>query len=266
MGIGLRFPGDLSSPSELWRALLAGRDCLSDVPPDRFDLDRFHHPDLAKLGRVGTRRGGFVSGVFDFDPEFFGYFPAEAARIDPQQRFALEAAYDALEDGGAPLEMVAGSRTSVFLGSFMYDHLCLQTSPLQRDRISSHVAMGVSNTSIANRVFIRFDLRGPSVTLDTALLEQSCRDPPGVSPSIWAGEADAALAGGVNLILRPESSILFLPKAGFLSPDGECRAFDASANGYVRSEGAGVVYLKPVSRGRARTSSRMTMRSSSAPL
>jgi acyl transferase domain-containing protein/NADPH:quinone reductase-like Zn-dependent oxidoreductase/surfactin synthase thioesterase subunit len=246
VGIGLRFPGGFNHPRELWNGLLARCDALSEVPSDRFVVDRFHDPDPAKFGKVRSRRGGFVQGVDRFDAEFFGYFPAEASRVDPQQRFVLEVAYEALEDAGAPLEKVSGSRTSVFMGSFMYDYLCMQTSSLQRDRISPHTAMGNSTTSIANRLSHRLDLRGPSVTLDTACsaslvaIHLACR-------SIWNGEADAALAGGVNLILRPESTIL-LTKGGFLSPDGECRAFDASASGYVRSEGVGIVYIKPLSR------------------
>src|SRR5262249_46067650 len=145
-------PGGIDSPGRLWRALISGFDAITDVPPDRFQIDHFHDPDGSKLGRIRNRRGGFVSGVDLFDAEFFGYFPAEASRIDPQQRFALEVAYAALEDAGEPLERIAGTRTSVFLGAFTYDHVAMQTSSLQRDRISPHVALGNSMTSLANRL------------------------------------------------------------------------------------------------------------------
>ncbi|KAH6885006.1 fatty acid synthase S-acetyltransferase [Thelonectria olida] len=244
VGMACRFPGGISSPAELWDALLKGADLVSEVPSDRFNINAFHDPDLRKTGAVRNRNGGFVDDILSFDAEFFDLFPAHAARLDPQQRLALEATYHALEDAGIPVENVAGSRTSVFMGAFMYDHMCSQTSTLQRDSISPHVAMGVSTCGIANRVSHRFDLRGPSVTLDTACsgslvaIHLACQ-------SIWNGEADGALAGGVNAILRPESSIM-MSKAGFLSPDGRCKSFDEGANGYVRSEGVGIVYLKPL--------------------
>ncbi|KAM5364053.1 hypothetical protein ACJZ2D_011670 [Fusarium nematophilum] len=244
IGMACRFPGGISSPAELWDALVRGADLVSEVPSDRFNINNFHDADLRKTGVVRNRNGGFVSDILAFDAEFFDIFPAHAARLDPQQRLALEATYHALEDAGVPAEKIAGTRTSVFMGAFMYDHMCSQTSALQRDSISPHVAMGVSTSGIANRVSHRFDLRGPSVTLDTACsgslvaIHLACQ-------SIWAGEADGALAGGVNAILRPESSIM-MSKAGFLSPDGYCKSFDATANGYVRSEGIGMVYLKPL--------------------
>jgi acyl transferase domain-containing protein/surfactin synthase thioesterase subunit/NADPH-dependent curcumin reductase CurA/NADP-dependent 3-hydroxy acid dehydrogenase YdfG len=246
VGMACRFPGGIGSPHELWDALMAGADLVSEVPQDRFNINNFYDSDPSKTGAVRNRYGGFVDKILSFDAEFFGLFPAHAARIDPQQRLTLEATYHALEDAGVPVESVAGSRTSVFMGAFMYDHLCTQTATLQRDNISPHVAMGASTSGIANRVSHQFDLRGPSVTLDTACsgslvaLHLACQ-------SIWTGEADGAVAGGVNAILRPESSIM-MSKAGFLSPDGRCKSFDASATGYVRSEGVGVVYLKRFSK------------------
>lgn len=246
VGIGCRFPGHVNSKDELWKVLCKGLDVLSEVPADRFDVNAIHDDDRKKYGAVSSRRGGFLDDVYGFDAEFFALYPGEASRMDPQQRLALEASVHAFEDSGTPLQKVAGSKTSVFLGAFMYDHLCMQTATDQRDNIGAHTAMGVSSGSIANRVSNRLDLRGASVTLDTACsgslvaLHLACQ-------SIWAGESEGALAGGVNAILRPESTIV-MSQAGFLSPDGECKSFDASANGYVRSEGVGVVYLKPLSR------------------
>ncbi|KIY04109.1 uncharacterized protein Z520_00801 [Fonsecaea multimorphosa CBS 102226] len=246
VGIGCRFPGGITTTKDFWEILRRGIDTLSEVPPDRFDFNAFHDADTRKYGTIRNCKGGFVNDVHAFDAGFFGYYPAEASRIDPQQRLVLEASFHALEDSGTTLEQVAGSQTSVFLGAFMYDHLCIQTAMEQRDNVSPHVAMGVSNSSIANRVSHRLNLHGPSVTLDTACssslvaLHLACQ-------SLWAHESEAALAGGVNAILRPESTIL-MSKAGFLSPDGSCKSFDAAANGYVRSEGVGIVYLKPLSR------------------
>lgn len=244
IGIGCRLPGNINNPSELWAALLEGRDGIRTVPADRWDNSFYYDPDKEKRGKTKNDRGGFIEGVDRFDAAFFGYFPAEAHRMDPQQRVLLEVAYEAIEDAGIPVEKLAGSRTSVFIGSFMYDYLCQQTGSEAGESISPYVAMGTGLTSLANRISYVFDLKGPSVSLDTACssslvaLHLACR-------SIWNGEAEMGIAGGVNLILRPESSIM-LSKAGFLNPDGYCKAFDASANGYVRAEGSGVVVLKPL--------------------
>ena len=245
IGIGCRIPGGITTTTAFWETLRHGIDTLSEVPIDRFDFKSFHDPDTRTYGTIRSGKGGFVEDVYAFDADFFGYYPAEASRIDPQQRLALEASIHALEDSGTTLEQVAGSRTSVFFGTFTYDHFCIQTATAHRDNISPHLAMGVSNCAIANRVSHRLNLHGASVTLDTACssslvaLHLACQ-------SIWTGESETALAGGVNAILRPESTIL-MSKAGFLSPDGSCKSFDAAANGYVRSEGVGVVYLKPLS-------------------
>ncbi|TXT16389.1 MAG: polyketide synthase, partial [Planctomycetota bacterium] len=187
---------------------------------------------------------GFIGGIDQFDGEFFGYFPAEAQRIDPQQRLLLEVTHEAMEDAGLRRDQLDGTRTAVFVGSFMYDYLCMQTASEHRDEMNPYVAMGCGVSPLANRISYDFNLKGPSVSLDTACssslvaVHLACR-------SIWNGDADMAIAGGVNLILRPESSIM-MSKAGFLNPDQYCKAFDASANGYVRGEGVGIVVLKPL--------------------
>lgn len=247
VGIGCRLPGGVTTVGAFWETLCDGIDTISEIPGDRFDSSSFYeNGDPRKYGAIRNCKGGFVHDITSFDAEFFGYYPAEASRIDPQQRLVLEASVHALEDSGTTLDQVAGSRTGVFLGNFLSDYMTIETSTEQRDHISPHLAMGVANCSIANRVSHRLDLQGPSLTVDTACssslvsLHLACQ-------SIWAHESDAALAGGVNAILRPESSIL-MSKAGFLSPDGACKSFDAAANGYVRSEGVGMVFLKPLSR------------------
>lgn len=244
VGIGCRLPGGLDTPTAYWNALLKGIDAIRDVPPDRWQHSRFHDPNPEKSGHIRNARGGFLEAVDLFDADFFGYFPTEAQRLDPQQRLLLEVTHEAMEDAGLRRDQLDGSRTSVFVGSFMYDYLCLQTASEQRDEINPYVAMGTGITSLANRISYNFNLKGPSVSLDTACssslvaVHLACR-------SIWGGEADLAIAGGVNVMLRPESSIM-LSKAGFLSPDQYCKAFDAAANGYVRGEGVGVVILKPL--------------------
>lgn len=246
IGIGCRFPGGINSPGACWDALLGGINAICDVPEDRWKHSRFHDTNPEKTGCIRNARGGFIEGVDQFDGEFFGYFPAEAQRIDPQQRLLLEVTHEAMEDAGLRRDQLDGSRTSVFIGSFMYDYLCIQTASEQRDEINSYVAMGTGITSLANRISYDFNLKGASVSLDTACssslvaVHLACR-------SLWNGEAEMAIAGGVNLMLRPESSIM-LSKAGFLNPDQYCKAFDASANGYVRGEGVGTVILKPLSK------------------
>ncbi|MBC7923388.1 MAG: SDR family NAD(P)-dependent oxidoreductase [Ferruginibacter sp.] len=249
VGIGCRFPGDANGPEAFWQALQREVDAIVDVPEDRWRLESFYDPNPDKAGKIKSRKGGFLQNVDHFDADFFGIFPAEAGRIDPQQRLLLEVTYETLEDAGTRLEDFSGSRTGVYMGVFMNDYWDIQASILQRDQISPHVPMGVSLTAIANRLSYVYNLKGPSLTLDTACssslvaVHLACR-------SIWSGESTQALAGGVNLILRPESSIM-MSKGGFLSPDGYCKSFDSRANGYVRSEGCGVVLLKPLSRAEA---------------
>lgn len=245
IGIGCRFPGGVYSPTDLWNLLLSRAHGIREVPDDRWKHENFHDTDAEKSGCIRNAKGGFIDNVDRFDGEFFGYFPTEAQRIDPQQRLLLEATHEAMEDAGIRRDQLDGSRTSVFVGAFMYDFLCMQAASEHRDEINPYVAMGTSVSSLANRISYDFNLKGLSVSLDTACssslvaLHLACR-------SLWNGEADMAIAGGVNVMLRPESSII-LSRAGFLNPDQYCKAFDAAANGYVRGEGVGVVFLKPLS-------------------
>lgn len=244
VGIGCHMPGKIDHPQQLWEKLKGGIDSISEVPADRWDIKEYYDPDPEKAGKIKTNQGGFVEGIDKFDHEFFKLFPKEAERIDPQQRFLLQSAYEALEDAGDTLPQLSGSDTAVYMGVFMNDFWDAQIGQENRFHISPHVAMGVSLTSIANRLSYFFNLNGPSISLDTACssslvaVHLACQ-------SIWRGEAQGALAGGVNIMINPETTMM-LSKGNFLSPDGRCKAFDEKANGYVRSEGAGVVYLKPL--------------------
>ena len=245
-GMACRLPGGITTPDALWTALLSGLDAIGPVPPDRWDAASFHDPISPRGGGIRNAVGAFLDQIDQFDAAFFGMFPAEARSVDPQQRLLLEVSVEAIEDAARPLESLRGSRTAAFIGSFMYDHMGLQLSTAHREDISPYVAMGAGMTSLANRVSYSLDLRGPSVSLDTACssslsaVHLACR-------ALWAGDADAALAGGVNVILRPEGSMM-LSAAGFLGPGGRCRAFDASADGYVRGEGAVVFHIEPLER------------------
>lgn len=191
-----------------------------------------------------SRWGGFIDHVDRFDWRFFHMSPREAMHVDPQHRLLLEVAWEALEDAGLPAEEVAGSQTSVAIGISWNDYLRLQSRDLSQ--LSGYTVVGNPYSFAANRISYTFDLRGPSISLDAgctsslASIYYACQ-------SLWTGEAELALAGGVNLILSPDSMIM-MSQAGLLSPEGLCKALDASADGCVRGEGAGIIVLKPLSR------------------
>jgi acyl transferase domain-containing protein/NADPH:quinone reductase-like Zn-dependent oxidoreductase/acyl carrier protein len=246
IGMACRFP-QAPDPRAFWRLIAAGVDATSDVPAERWNVERYYDPDATAPGKAIARRGAFLDSVDRFDPLFFGISPREAHDLDPQQRLALELGWEALEDAGIPAPALIGSRTGVFLGSMWHDWADLSHAHV--DGMSSHRATGQSINLIANRVSYAFGLRGPSVMIDTACssalvaLQFACR-------SLWYGDATLALAGGVNLLLAPESMV-FCSKFGGLSPDGRCKMFDARADGFGRGEGGGVVVLKPLSLARA---------------
>jgi acyl transferase domain-containing protein len=217
-------------------------DAIREVPAERFNLHDFLDSDPAAPGKMVTRWGGFIEQVDQFDAHFFGISPREAARMDPQQRLLLEVAWEALEDAGQVRETLAGTAAGVFIGISNNDYGRIQFADL--DRIDAYAGTGNALSIAANRISYVFDFRGPSIALDTACssslvaVHQACC-------SLRSGESTLALAGGVNLILSPAITINF-SKAGAMAPDGRCKTFDARANGYVRSEGAAIVILKPL--------------------
>ncbi len=243
IGIGCRFPG-AHGPKAFWQLLREGVDAITEVPAERFNLHDFYDPDPAIPGKINTRWGGFLDQVDQFDPHFFGISPREALRMDPQQRLLLEVTWEALEDAGQAPDRLTASRTGVFIGISTNDYSRIQFSDLSC--IDAYAGTGNAMSIAANRISYLFDFRGPSIAIDTACsssivaVHLACC-------SLWNGESTLALAGGVNLVLSPAITINFT-KAGAMAPDGRCKAFDARANGYVRSEGAGLVVLKPLSR------------------
>lgn len=246
IGIGCRFPGGVRNTSDLWKLLVEGVDAVVDVPKDRWHLPALYHPDSAKPGRMITRRGGFLDQIDQFDAEFFGINPREAARADPQQRLLLEVAYQAVEDAGLPMAALAGKRAGVYIGISTWDYSFLQIKSEERDSVDAYTNIGTALCIAANRISYFFDLIGASLAVDTACSSSlvaahlGCR-------SIWNGESELAFVGGVNVLVQPEVTIGF-SKASMLSPDGRCKSFDARANGYVRGEGAGIIILKPLAR------------------
>jgi len=247
IGMGLRFPGGATNPEEFWKLLAEGTDCIVDVPKDRWDWRRFYDPDTDRPGKSHQPQMGFLNvNVEEFDPLFFGMSPREAAILDPQQRLLLESTWEAFEDAGLQENKLRNSRTGVFIGGFCLDNKLQQLGALNRDLIGQHTATSSTMVMLSNRISYSFDLRGPSLTIDTACssalvaAHYACL-------SIWTGESDMAIAGGVNVMLRPEYPIA-MSKGQFLSKHSRCKAFDEDAGGYVRGEGAGVVIFKPLSK------------------
>ncbi len=243
VGVGCRMPGDVHNLTSLWDLLRAGGDAIREVPASRWDADRYYDPDPTVSGKICTRWGGFLDRVDEFDARFFGISRREACAMDPQHRMALEVAWEAIEDSGATRESLAGSATGVFLGVCNLDYS--RMLPRDPKQFSVYSAMGVAPNLLAGRLAYSLDLRGPAMTLDTAC-SSSMVAIHLASQSLRAGECRAALAGGVNLLLSPETTVAH-SRLGFLAPDGRCKVFDARADGFVRSEGGGVLVMKRLS-------------------
>ncbi|MGO9549717.1 type I polyketide synthase [Mycobacterium sp.] len=245
VGIGCHFPGGALTPESYWNLLCSETDATCIVPETRWNAAKYYDPNPAKVGKMVTRRGGFLSEIDQFDPQFFGISPREANVIDPQQRLLLRTTWEALEDGGISADSLAGTEVGVFVGGFTLDYQLLQNQGrTSRYNFKTHSATGMMMTMLANRISFAFDFRGPSMTIDTAC-SSSLVAVHLAARSIWDGECDLALAGGVNIMIGPNTAIAE-SKSGFLSPDGRCKAFDESADGYARGEGGAVVVIKPL--------------------
>mgnify|MGYP000957639041 CR=1 FL=1 len=243
VAVSCRFPG-APDPEAFWELLSGGVDAIREVPEDRFDIDEFYDPDPETPGKIYTRLGGFLDGIDGFDPEFFGISPREAVWIEPQQRLMLETVWEGLERAGYAPSALRGSRTGVFVGvaANEYAHL-LSAEPV--DKIEPYFITGNALNAISGRVAFALGLEGPAEAVDTACssslvaVHQACQ-------ALKSGDCDLAVAGGVNVLLSPVTFIA-ASRARMLSPVGHCKTFDASADGYVRSEGCGVLVLKRLS-------------------
>ncbi|NDJ18581.1 type I polyketide synthase [Myxacorys almedinensis] len=242
VGLGCRFPGANDSDA-FWELLHRGTDAITRVPSDRWNVDALYTADAPKPGKMTTCWGGFLDQVDQFDADFFEISPREAKYIDPQQRLLLEVAWEALEQAGQSPAQLAGSQTGVFIGISSSDYARLLASDVTQ--LNAYSGTGNAISIAANRLSYWFDLRGPSLAIDTACssslvaVHTACQ-------SLRTGECNLALAGGVNLMLSPELTIAF-SQAQMMSKEGRCKTFDASADGYVRGEGCGVVVLKRLS-------------------
>ena len=246
IGIGCRLPGGVECADDFWNFLAAGRSAISEVPPSRWSLEHHFNPDPEHPLTQHVRHGGFISGIEEFDASFFGISPREATCMDPQQRLMLEVAWQAMEDAGCPLEEIRSCPVGVFVGISSNDYGSLLWASEQHNATPNnepYILPGNTGCIAANRLSYFFDLKGPSFTVDTACssslvaVHLACE-------SIRRGESTMAFVGGVQALIHPGIQSTFC-KAGLLAPDGKCKSFDANANGYVRSEGAGMVLLKP---------------------
>lgn len=240
VGIATRFPGDMNTPDETWKALLEGRDAITDLPEGRWE-EFLGEPRIAeRVGKARTR-GGYLSDIKGFDAEFFALSKMEADNIDPQQRMALELTWEALENARIPASSLRGGNVGVYIGSSLNDYSFLAMS----DPSIAHpyAITGTASSIIANRVSYFYDFRGPSIAIDTACSSSLVAAHQGVQ-ALRAKEADVAVVGGVNALITPLVTVGFDEVGGVLAPDGRIKSFSQDADGYARSEGGGILVLK----------------------
>lgn len=245
IGMGCRFPQGADSPEAYWKLLRNGINAVAEVPAQRWQIDRYYDPDPNAPGKMYTRYGSFLEDVNSFDANFFGISQREATELDPQQRLLLEMSWEALENAGQPLKRIHGSRTGVFIGSSTDDYAHQLINPHQRFQINPYRSLGTLRCMAAGRLAYFYNFQGPAMQLDTAC-SSSLLSVHLACQSLRSRECNLALAGGINLMLTPETTI-GLCKMRALSTDHRCKTFDAKADGYVRGEGGGVVVLKRLS-------------------
>ena len=235
-------PGDVECLADFQRVMESGRDVISEVPADRWDLDKYWHPDPHHVGTHANRRAGFMKNVHDFDHTFFNTSPREAANTDVQQRHLLEVTQEALDDAGIPSNNLP-RKTGVYIGIGLMD---MGFTVIEEAKcMNPYTHTGTGHSVAANRISYFYDIRGPSVAIDTACaasltaMHYACF-------ALWNKECPLAIVGGCNTLMVPEVTVGF-SALGVLAPDGKSCPFSANAQGYVRSEGIGVVLLEPLS-------------------
>ena len=247
VGMACRFPGGANSPSAYWDILKNGQDVVTQVPTARWGTNFYQHNNKKSAGKSYTFAAGVLDQVDQFDAEFFGISPREAQQMDPQQRLLLELTWEALENAGQAPQALAGRNCAVYIGIASTDYVHRRVDDLCS--IDAYSMTGNTASIASNRISYIFDLKGPSVSVDTACssslvaLHQACQ-------SIWSGDAEMAITGGVNMLLHPFGFVGF-SKASMLSPQGRCQTFDADGDGYVRAEGAAIFFLKPLAQAEA---------------
>lgn len=245
IGMSCRFPGEANNPEAFWQLLRNGVDAITEVPRERWDIDAYYDPNPDTPGKIYTRYGGFLQDIDQFDPQFFGISPRAAAMADPQQRLLLQVSWEAMENAGQIRERLPGSQTGVFVGITTNDYARLLVQDGGLSQIDANYLTGNPLNTAAGRISYTLGLQGPSQIVDTACssslvaVHLACQ-------SLRNGECNQALAGGVNVILSPEGAMA-LCRTRMMARDGRCKTFDAAADGFVRSEGCGVIVLKRLS-------------------
>ncbi len=243
IGYGCRFPGGANDPAAFWEILHNGVDTVSEIPESRFLSDTFSSKNRDEAGKMYTKSGAFLNIPIDeFDNRHFEITPIEANSIDPQQRLLLEVSWEAMENAGLNIEKLKGSDTGVFIGINSADYIKAQMHSGNVKDINSYSVTGVSFNAACGRLSYFYDFKGPSIAFDTACSSSLVALNAAVE-SLRKTECNMAIVGGVNMLLTPESFI-GLSKINGLAEDGRCKAFDASADGFGRGEGCGIVILK----------------------
>ena len=245
IGMGCRFPQRINTPEAYWKLLSEGINAITEVPAQRWNIDDYYDQNPDAPGKMYTRYGGFLDDIDQFDPHFFGISPKEATAIDPQQRLLLEIAWEALENAGQPFNKLCGSQTGVFIGLTADDYAHLLINGYERENLNVYRSLGTLRCMAAGRLAYSLNLKGPVMEVDTAC-SSSLLSVHLATQSLHSAECNLALAGSINLMLSPETTI-GLCKMRALTPDNRCKTFDAQADGYVRGEGGGIVVLKRLS-------------------
>lgn len=245
IGVGCRFPGKANSAEQLWNNAKKGIDAICDVPGSRWDVRKYYSENRKKPGKTYAKQGGFLSQRLDtFDPLFFNISPKEADVVDPMQRLLLEVSWEAMEDAGVTSDAIQKIKTGVFVGGFAIDNKTIQLDSQNIYNIDSQTPFGVTHALLSNRLSYVYNLTGPSMSIDTACSASMTALHYAVQ-SLRQGDCELAMVGGANTMMTPHYP-LTMSKGQFLSHHSRCKAFDADAAGYVRSEGAAILLLKPL--------------------
>ena len=242
IGMACRFPGGCDTPEAYWELLAGGRNAVTEIPADRWDKDILSHPSKRVPGRSYTFAAGVLDDIRGFDAAFFGISRREADAMDPQQRLLLEMAWEAIESGGQIPSRLEGRNCAVYVGISSTEYGSIQQN--DPEAMNAYLMLGATLSIAANRLSYQFDLRGPSMAIDTACSSAMVALNEALN-ALWAGRCDMALVGGISLLLTPLPFVGFA-KATMLSDYGLCRAFGAEPGGYVRGEGGGVIAIKPL--------------------
>ncbi|WP_414588368.1 type I polyketide synthase [Scytonema sp. PCC 10023] len=243
IGIGCRFPG-ANDYEEFWLNLEQGVNSISEIPPQRWDVQKYYSPNPQERNKSISKWSGLIEASDEFDAQFFGISPREAKMLDPQQRLMLELSWSCLEDAGYSPSQLSGSPVGVFIGACNYDSILFFNQ--DQENIEGHIGTGTWTCMIPNRISYFFDFRGPSVPVDTACSSSLVALHLAIN-ALKEKECEIALVGGISVLNSPTMYIQ-MSQLGMLSPTGQCQSFDSNADGYVRGEGAGIILLKPLAK------------------